>query len=362
MTIMEKKDDKPCSNHGCDQPGTSCCSACKTTLYCGPNCQTADWPHHKEECPGHLRKVGKANLDKAIGFHRAENWAQALRYGELAATKLKLLKDRRLETVEAISNALVSKFDAYRFMGRHREGLECIKECYTLWVMNHLRHPGSMNAALALIESCLHNKQYDDAERYARHAYFMIAEMTDNFIPSEQQPQFLARVSYHLAQAIFCLTKAGGIPREGKQKAGEEATKFARQALEIHTQLHGTESTEVAISAGVLADVLSYFSIVDDNEVFRLLEQAIATFRRVEGNSSSNVAIHENKIGSAYVDRANRATLANNLDHRLLNLELALPHCREALRIFKAINLETQDSDAIQRNITIVEESIRRIV
>ena len=307
--------------------------------------------------------MGKVNLDKATGFHQQQNWVQTLRYAEIAATKLKQLKDRRLETVEAIDNALSIKFDSLQFCGRHREALECIKECYTLWAMNHLRHPGSMNAALALIESCIHNKEYEDADRYSRHAYFMIAEMTDNFIPSDERPSFLARVSYYLAQAILCLTKAGGIPRERKQKAGEEATKFARQALEIHTQLHGTESTEVALSAGVLADVLSYFNIVDDNdEVFRLLEQAIATFRRVEGNSSSNVAIHENKIGSAYVDRANRATLANNLDHRLLNLELSLHHCREALRIFKAINHETQDSDAVQRNITIVEESIRRIV
>ena len=59
---------KTCSNPGCNQPGTSACSACKTTNYCGPICQTADWAHHKEECPGHLRKVGKAYLTKATAF------------------------------------------------------------------------------------------------------------------------------------------------------------------------------------------------------------------------------------------------------------------------------------------------------
>ena len=88
------------------------------------------------------------------------------------------------------------------FMGRHREALECIKECYTLWVMNHMRNPGSMKAALSLIQSCLHNKLYEDAENYARHAYFMIAEMTDNFIPSNQYPQFLADASHWLAVAV----------------------------------------------------------------------------------------------------------------------------------------------------------------
>ena len=57
---MSDVEEKPCFNPGCDQPGTK---ACKTTAYCSVSCQTADWAHHKEECDGHLRKVGKVNLD-----------------------------------------------------------------------------------------------------------------------------------------------------------------------------------------------------------------------------------------------------------------------------------------------------------
>ena len=71
-----------CSNPRCVFPGTSACSACKTTFYCGPICQTADWTHHKEECPGHLRKVGTANLVKAKGFLEQQNWTQVLRYSD----------------------------------------------------------------------------------------------------------------------------------------------------------------------------------------------------------------------------------------------------------------------------------------
>ena len=62
---------------------------------------------------------------------------------------------------------------------------------------------------------------------------------------------------------------AGGIPAEEKQKAGEEAITLARQALEIRTQLHGTESVEVALVMGVLADVLNYFNILNNDEVIR---------------------------------------------------------------------------------------------
>ena len=99
--VSEVAEVKPCSNPGCDQPGTNACSACKTTLYCSVICQTADWTHHKEECDGYLRKVGKAHLGKAMAFEQQHNWVQSLRYGEIATTKLKKLKDRRLETLKS---------------------------------------------------------------------------------------------------------------------------------------------------------------------------------------------------------------------------------------------------------------------
>ena len=195
------------------------------------------------------------------------------------ANKLKQLKDRRLETVIDINNAFICIFNSLQRLGRHREALECIKECYTLWAMNHLRHPGSMIAALLLIQSCLFNDEFEDAEHYARHAYFMIAEMTDNFIPSDQQPEFLADVSYYLAHAIQGLAQAGGIPPAEKQKAGEEAIEHARRALEIHTQLHGTESAKAAASMCALSEALDFFNDVDDGGVLHLREQSISIIR-----------------------------------------------------------------------------------
>ena len=202
---MAEVEVNPCSNPGCDQQGTKSCSACKTSVYCGVICQTADWAHHKEECDGHLRKVGKANLEKAKGFQQQQNWAQSLRYGEMAATKLKKLKDRRLETVQIINAALACKVHALQHLGRFKEAKECAEERYTLWAMNQMRNPGSIYAAFALIQSCIHNKLYEDAEHYARHAMFMINEMTDNFIPANQRSMFLAEGSSNLAQAIFFL-------------------------------------------------------------------------------------------------------------------------------------------------------------
>ena len=350
----------PCSNPLCGQPGTNKCSACKTTVYCSVICQTVDWTHHKEECPGHLRKLGMAQLAKAEGFQQQQNWVQTLRYGELAATKLKQLKDRHLETVQVIDAALTYKYNALQRLSRHREALECIKECYTLWAMNHMRNPGSMSAALSLIQSCIHNHEFEDAERYARHAYFMVAEMTDNFIPVDHQPFFLAEVSYYLASAIHHLTMAGGIPPEEKQKAGEEAIVLARKALEIYTHLEGTESEKVAMAMSALAQVLGYFNDVDDDEILRLLEQAIAIFSRVEGSSSMNVAASKANIGYAYMNSARRAENVNNLDRCMTTLELALSHFREAARIFRAIN-HVASADKVLRNVARIEEKIRQV-
>ena len=358
---MAEVEVKPCSNPGCDQPGTSSCSACKTTVYCSVICQTADWNHHKEECQGHLRKVGLNNLAKAKGFDRDRNWVQTLRYADLAATKLKQLKDRRLETVQAIDDALSMKFDALGYMARHKDGMECAEECYTLWAMNHMRNPGSIHAALHLIQSCLQNGKYEDAEHYARHAMFMINDMTDNFIPSDQRPRFLADGSYWLARAIHQLAVAGGIPPAEKQKAGEEAIALARQALELRTHLHGTESAKAAMGMSTLADVLDYFNDVgDDDEIFRLHQQANAITSRVEGSSSPNVAVGEANLGNAYKNRATRALAAHDLDRCIANLELALPLYREAVRIYR-INNHVESADKVLQDVAHTEESIRRV-
>ena len=153
-----------CANPGCDQPGTNKCSACKTTPYCGPICQTANWAHHKEECPGHLRKIGMAHLEKAEGFYLEHNCPQTIRHADLAATKLKQMKDR---PVEDIDEALRCKYNALAFMGRYREALECAKEWYCLWPTKHT-HPPAITASFSLIESCMFNKEYFDAALYAR--------------------------------------------------------------------------------------------------------------------------------------------------------------------------------------------------
>ena len=355
-----KEECHGCSNPGCDQPGTSSCASCGTVGYCGRTCQAADWPHHKEECPGHLRKVGMAHLEKATGFHREQNWVQTLRYAELALTKLKQLKDRRLETVEDIDKAFVCKFNALQIMDRQREALECVKENYTMWAMNHMRNPKTIESAFRLIQSCIHNKEYEDATLYAHTAYEMVLYDTDGIIPAAQRRQFLADGSYWFSLATLALAQAGGIPPEEKQKAGEEAIAVAYKALEIHTQLHGAESNQVGADILNLAQALDFFNDVDDDEVLHLFEQVKEITSRLQGSSSVNVAGCDHSLGIVYEGRANRAWAANDLDRCIANLELALPYHREAARIYRINNHVDKAGRAI-RNVTETEERIRQV-
>ena len=144
------------------------------------------------------------------------------------------------------------------------------------------------------------------------------------------------------------LAQIGGIPPEANQAVGQEAIALARRALEIRIQLYGLENEQSANAMSLLADALDYFNDVDDVEILRLYEQSIAITARVEGRMSVNVAVGENNFAEAYRKRATRARAANDLDRALANLELALPHHREAVRIYREINYVDRAEESAQ--------------
>ena len=342
-----------CANPGCSEPGTNKCSGCKTKPYCGPTCQKENWSVHKVSCDGHLRKVGMTHLDKARGFDRDQNWSQVLRYGDLAATKLKQLKDR---PVEDISDALGYKCAALDHLGRPREQLECAKEWYCLWNTKPT-DVGAIRAAFALIHCCTKNKEHEDAQLYASTLYEIINHKHDNKIPEDQRQHYIAKGAYYLAQATLHLAQDGGIPPEDKQKAGQEAIALARRALEIHTQLCGTESDLVSNNMCILAEALAYF--VDDDEALRLFKQSKAICARMQGSSSVNVAKIELKLSDAYYEKAKKALAVRDLDRYVANLELSLPRFREAARIFRAVN-HTDLADNAAQNVVFIEGKLRQ--
>ena len=348
-----------CSAPGCSEPGTNKCSACKTTPYCCVACQTIDWSQHKEECQGHLLKLGTIHLEKARGFDRERNFVQSLRFSELALTKLKKLHPRPLEVMKIIDSAMLTKFNALNFTNQKKEALECAQEKYSMWAAGNMRHPGMLVAAFPLIDGLIQNNDYEQAIVIASTAYEMIINDTDNIIPEGQRPWFLAEGAQMLARATYKLAESGGMAPEEEQKAGKEAIALARKALEIYIRMHGAENEEVAMDMSILADVLMYFNGVDDDEILRLYEQAIAIFSRVQGSSFLNVAIIEQNLGVAYDRRADEALDANDLDRCVANYELALPHYREAARIYRAVNC-ADNADNVARNLDIIQEDLRQ--
>ena len=351
-----------CACPGCGQPaGTKKCSACKTTPYCGVRCQTEDWPHHKEECPGHLCKVGRVQIDKSDGFLRNNNFVQAIRYAEMALTKLKRLKDRSLAVIELLDDALSCKSSSLNYMGRDKEALECATEWYNMWATTNMRSPRMIEAAFPLIETLLRNKEFDKAHLIAGTVYEMTLHPMTNDIPENKQQPLLARAARMFAGAIFQMEQAGGIPPEEKQKTGEEAIVLARKALEIDSQLYGTESEQVVLAIGILASALDCFNNDDDDgEAIRLYEQVIAIRSRLSGSSSLNMAVSKYNLGSACGRRARRAEAANDLDRCVVNLEPALLHYREAARIYLALN-HVETADSIAQAAKKVEEYIQRV-
>ena len=345
-----------CASPECSEPGTSFCSSCGLVKYCGRTCQTNDWPRHKKE-EGHLRKVGITHLQKAEGFERERNFVKSLRSSELALTQLEQLNSRPLDVVEVMDNALRMKYNAMNFLDQKKEALECARERYSLWAAGHMRDPGMFRATFPLIDGLLHNHEYEEAVLIASTINEMIINDADNIISEAEKQYFLAESAQYLAQATYRLAKSGGIAPEAMQKAGVKAIALSRKALEIDTQLHGTESHQVAACMGTLASILKFFNGVDDDEIFRLYEKTIVIYIQLQGNLSPNVAANENNLGNAYRRRADVAADAHDMDDCVVKLELALTHYREAARIYLAINRVDQSA----RNIVAVEELLRQI-
>ena len=176
-----------CSCHGCDQPGTNGCASCRLVGYCSRPCQTADWRRHKEECPGHLGKMGMVNLEKAREFQQERNFVQALRYAELALTKLKQLKDRPLAVIELLHNALECKFHALASLTRYQDNLECATEWYNLWATTYRRNLRSIEVSFQLIGSLICNKEFVLAHLIAGTVYEMTTHPLTNDIPKNHQ-------------------------------------------------------------------------------------------------------------------------------------------------------------------------------
>ena len=349
-----------CACPGCDQPGTNGCASCRLVGYCSRICQTADWLHHKEECPGHLRKIAMANHAKAKRFCSERNWPQSLRYADLALIKLKQLKDRPLAIVELLDDAYKHKGSVLDIMGRQKEALECATERYNMWASTYRRNPKTIEASFALIEGLMNNREYAQAHLIAATVYEQTTHPMTNDIPEELQQPLLAMGSYFYVRATLSMAQAGGIPSEEKEKVGEEAIALARKAMQINTQLHGTESLYVADDMTALTSVLDHFNNVDDDEILRLNERALAIYRRLQGNMSLGVAQVEVNLGRAYYKRAGRAQAVYDLDRCIANLELALTHYGEAARIYRIFN-HVDSAEKNARSAARIEENIRQV-
>ena len=90
-----------------------------------------------------------------------------------------------------------------------------------------------------------------------------------------------------------------------------------------------------------------------------MYEQAFATFSRVQGSSSMNVAAYKKNLGSVYFKKANKAVDVKDLDRYMF---LAITHYREAARIYTAINrMDKAKANEAERMVTHIVNKSRQL-
>ena len=97
----------------------------------------------------------------------------------------------------------------------------------------------------------------------------------------------------------------------------------------------------------------------DEEEVLRLYEESTVIYIRVYGSLSANAGMCEQNLACVYEQRAIRAEDSNDLDRCMANLELALPHFREAARLYGANNHMEQADGALCSVLRTEGEKLR---
>jgi len=208
-----------------------------------------------------------------------------------------------------------------------------------MWATNFIRNPGTLQASFPLVDCLIKNREYDHAKLIAETVYEMATHPATHDIPDNMQQPILAIAAGYLADALYRLDQSGGVPPEEKKKIGEEAISLARKSVEIATRLFGAESEQVLCNVHTLARTLDHFNNFDDDESIRLFTQSKVIYSRTEGSSSYNVASADENLGRVYVNRGKRALDAKDVNRASANWELALPHFREAARVFRVKQL-----------------------
>jgi len=233
-----------------------------------------------------------------------------------------------------------------------------------MYNLTELGQPGSLctiDSAFYLVESSLFNRQFQDADFFAKTLWNMIhRENVIDTIPAEKRQKYVANAAQMVAQATYQLSENGGISSEEKPMAEELAITRARQSLEINIQEYGEQSEHVALSMGTLSDVLDYFSDGRDDEVLRLNNEALVIHMRKYGKMSMNVGTCQYNLGSCYDRRATNALHINQLDQCYAFLESALICFQEAAEIFETIHF-VDNAKAAKTHTATIEGRLLRV-
>lgn len=160
-------------------------------------------------------------------------------------------------------NAFVTKGNNLMMQERNSEAKSVFEESYNLVVTAHDPvHPLVLQAGDLLINSCLLNKEYYDAERFSRFCYQSLTR------PIDSESEEVASVARSLAEATYHLIVSKGV--EGGDLL--EAEMLSRKSLRICEKFYGRNHFTAVSILSTLSNILRLKGGHDD-EVKSLLEQ-----------------------------------------------------------------------------------------
>ena len=152
---------------------------------------------------------------------------------------------------------------------RHVLANACAQERSQLWHMHiHTGYPGALAAMFTQIELSIITNVLDHAENNARIVQFLSSERT-NLLSDAHRPSHIAESSRLRALIILRKAQSGGIPPEGRQKAGEEAIMLAREAVALSVGDPNSivfSIDETLTAQRVLHEVIKYFDEKKNNK------------------------------------------------------------------------------------------------
>jgi hypothetical protein len=224
------------------------------------------------------------------------------------------------EKANLLCSALSSLYALRRDQENYTDALAFAEENYDCdAVAYNPVHQAVQDAASTLIECLTFKGDFYDAERFAQAT---LDSLKDSANGLDQQSEAVAKGYYDLGHVI-----------NEQHVDFVKAEMLVRESLRIRTSLYDADHIQVAMSVGLLANILQSQGNLG-SETKKLYERSLVSDIRNYGPEGINTAVANSNLGTFYHLRADGSQTA---EMRKENLLLSKFKLKEALRIYTKV-------------------------